>query len=72
MDPIMNFVMHFQHLLIYVVGAFLIIECSMMDKITMFSNMVVFSSWGMQVIISFLIINNKKTVYHMVIDRNVL
>ena len=56
MDPVMNFVMHFQHLLIYVVGAFLIINCSMMDKITMFSNMVVFSSYGMQVIISFLML----------------
>ena len=56
MDPIMNFVMHFQHLAIYVVGAFLIINCSMMDKITTFSNMVVFSSWGMQVIISFLLL----------------
>ena len=56
MDPIMNFVMHFQHLAIYVVGSFLIINCSMMDKITTFSNMVVFSSWGMQVIISFLLL----------------
>lgn len=56
MDPMMNFVMHFQHLAIYVVGAFLIIECSMVDKITMFSNMVVFSSYGMQVIISFLLL----------------
>ena len=53
MEPMMNFVMHFQHLAIYVVGAFLIIQCSMVDKITMFSNMVVFSSYGMQVIISF-------------------
>ena len=65
MDPIMNFVMHFQHLLIYVVGAFLIIECSMMDKITMFSNMVVFSSWGMQVIISFLML----TFIFMILPR---
>ena len=56
MEPMMNFVMHFQHLAIYVVGAFLIIQCSMVDKITMFSNMVVFSSYGMQVIISFLLL----------------
>ena len=65
MDPVMNFVMHFQHLLIYVVGAFLIINCSMMDKITMFSNMVVFSSYGMQVIISFLML----TFIFMVVPR---
>ena len=65
MDPIMNFVMHFQHLLIYVVGAFLIVECSMLDKITMFSNMVVFSSWGMQVIISFLML----TFIFMILPR---
>ena len=65
MDPVMNFVMHFQHLLIYVVGAFLIINCSMMNKITMFSNMVVFSSYGMQVIISFLML----TFIFMVVPR---
>ena len=56
MEPMMNFVMHFQHLAIYVVGAFLIINSSMTDKITMFSNMVVFSSYGIQVIISFLLL----------------
>lgn len=56
MEPMINFVMHFQHLAIYVVGAFLIINSSMTDKITMFSNMVVFSSYGIQVIISFLLL----------------
>ena len=56
MDPMMNFVMHFQHLAIYVIGAILILQYSMVDKITMFSNMVVFSSYGMQVIISFLLL----------------
>ncbi len=56
MDPIMNFVMHFQHLGIYVIGALIIARSGMMDKITMFSNMVVFSSYGMQVIFSFLML----------------
>ena len=65
MDPIMNFVMHFQHLAIYVVGAYLIINSNMMDKITTFSNMVVFSSWGMQVIISFLML----TFIFMILPR---
>ncbi|MBR1718460.1 MAG: ABC transporter ATP-binding protein [Bacilli bacterium] len=65
MDPIMNFVMHFQHLGIYVVGAFLIAQSGMMDKITMFSNMVVFSSYGLQVIISFLML----TMIFMILPR---
>ena len=56
MEPIMNFVMHFQHLGIYMVGAYLIVRSGMMDKITMFSNMVVFSSYGIQVIMSFLML----------------
>ena len=65
MDPIMNFVMHFQHLGIYTVGAILIINSGMMDKITMFSNMVVFSSYGIQVIMSFLML----TMIFMIMPR---
>ena len=65
MDPIMNFVMHFQHLGIYVVGAMLIVKAGMMDKITIFSNMVVFSSYGMQVIFSFLML----TMIFMILPR---
>ena len=39
MDPTMNFVMHFQHLGIYFVGAYLIIRSGMMEKInTAFKN----------------------------------
>ena len=56
MDPMMNFVMHFQHLAIYIVGAILILNSTMSDKIDIFSNMVVFSSYGIQVIISFLML----------------
>lgn len=56
MDPVMNFVMHFQALGIYVVGAYLIMNSTLMDKINIFSNVVVFSSYGMQVIISFLLL----------------
>ena len=64
-DPMMNFVMHFQHLGIYVVGAILIMKSGMMGKITMFSNMVVFSSYGIQVIFSFLML----TMIFMVLPR---
>ncbi len=56
MDPMMTFVMHFQGLGIYVVGAYLIVNAGMMDKINIFSNMVVFSSYGLQVIFSFLML----------------
>ena len=65
MDPIMNFVMHFQHLGIYVVGAFIIERSGMLGKINMFSNMVVFSSYGMQVIMSFLML----TMIFMILPR---
>ena len=65
MDPMMNFVMHFQHLGIYIVGAFLIVNSGMIDKINLFSNMVVFASYGMQVIISFLML----TMIFMVLPR---
>ncbi len=65
MSPMMNFVMHFQHLGIYVLGTFLIVKAGLMDKITIFSNMVVFSSYGMQVIISFLLL----TIIFMIIPR---
>lgn len=56
LDPIMNIVMHFLTLGIYFIGAYLIESAHMVDKITLFSNMVVFSSYGMQVIMSFLML----------------
>ena len=65
MDPVMNMVMHFQQLGIYCIGALLIMSMGMVDKINMFSNMVVFASYGMQVIISFLML----TFIFMIIPR---
>lgn len=56
LDPVMNIVMHFLTLGIYFIGAYLIDAAHMVDKITLFSNMVVFSSYGMQVIMSFLML----------------
>ncbi len=56
MMPVMNLVMHGLTLGIYIIGATLIASAGMMDKITLFSNMVVFSSYGMQVIMSFLML----------------
>ncbi len=54
--PIMNIVMNSLTLGIYLIGAFLIDKANMLDKITLFSNMVVFTSYGMQVIMSFLML----------------
>ena len=56
MHPMMNLVMHGLTLGIYIIGTILIMNAGMSDKITIFSNMVVFSSYGMQVIMSFLML----------------
>ena len=56
LNPMMNIVMHFLTLGIYFIGAILIEKSLMSDKITLFSDMVVFSSYGMQVIMSFLML----------------
>lgn len=56
MMPIMNIVMHGLTLGIYFIGAHIIESLGMVGKINMFSNMVVFSSYGMQVIMSFLML----------------
>ncbi len=56
MMPVMNFVMHFLTLGIYFIGSMLIVKAGMALKIELFSNMVVFSSYGIQVIMSFLML----------------
>ena len=56
MNPVMNMVMHSLTLGIYIIGAILISKAMMLDKINLFSNMVVFSSYGMHVIMSFLML----------------
>ncbi len=56
MMPMMNIVMHGLTLGIYFIGAYLINAAGMVDKINLFSNMVVFTSYGMQVIMSFLLL----------------
>ena len=57
MSPTMYLVMHGLTLGIYVIGAVLIQKAGMLEKITLFSNMVVFSSYGMHVIMSFLMLS---------------
>lgn len=56
MMPLMQAVMQFLTLGIYFIGAYLIEVAMMSDKITLFSDMVIFSSYGMQVIMSFLML----------------
>lgn len=54
--PVMNLVMHSLTLGIYIIGTILIMNAGLADRITLFSNMIVFSSYGMQVIMSFLML----------------
>lgn len=56
MMPLMQAVMQFLTLGIYFIGTYLIDAAMMSDKITLFSDMVIFSSYGMQVIMSFLML----------------
>lgn len=56
MNPVMNLVMHFLTLGIYFVGATLISNAGLLDKVGLFSNMIVFSSYSMQIIMSFLML----------------
>ena len=57
MSPIMYLIMNLLTLGIYFIGANLINEAGMLDKIEIFSNMVVFSSYAMQVIMAFLMLS---------------
>lgn len=56
MMPVMNLVMHGLTLGIYIIGTILIMNAGLTERITIFSNMIVFSSYGMQVIMSFLML----------------
>ena len=56
MSPFMTLLTSTLTLSIYFVGAILINEANIMDKITIFSDMVVFSSYAMQVIMSFMML----------------
>ena len=56
LNPMMNLVMHSLTLGIYIIGALLISKAGLLDKVGLFSNMVVFTSYGMQVISAFLML----------------
>lgn len=54
MQPMMMTIMYILTLVIYLIGARLISEAALPDKINIFGNMIVFSAYSMQVIMSFL------------------
>ncbi len=56
MSPIMYMIMNGLTLSIYVAGAFMIEQTGIADRISIFSDMVVFSSYAMQAIMSFLML----------------
>ena len=56
MQPVMYIVMYMVTLSIYFIGAYLIDSATMGDKIALFGNMIVFSSYAIQVIMSFLML----------------
>ncbi len=56
MSPVMSSVMSGLSLSIYWIGAYLINEAALVDKMTIFGNMVTFSSYAVQVIMSFVML----------------
>lgn len=56
MAPVMYLVMYMLTLVIYFIGAYLIKDALVADKIALFGDMVVFSSYAMQIIMSFLML----------------
>ena len=56
MSPVMYLIMYMLTLIIYFIGAYLIKDAMMANKIALFGDMVVFSSYAMQIIMSFLML----------------
>ena len=56
MSPMMFLVMHMMTLAIFYIGAYLIDGALMVDKISIFGDMIVFSSYSTQIIMSFLLL----------------
>ena len=57
LNPMINLIMHGLTLSIYIIGAIMINKAMLVDKLTIFSNIVVFSTYGMNVIMSFLFLS---------------
>ena len=63
MNPVMTLIMSGLPLSIYFIGAYLINEAGMMDKINIFSDMVVFSAYAIQVVIAFTMLSFIFVIY---------
>lgn len=63
MSPTMSLVMNGLSLAIYWVGAYMINEALGLDKLSIFSDMVVFSSYSMQVIMAFMMLTMLFIIY---------
>lgn len=57
MMPVMSTTMNGLTLAVYWIGAYLINSANLADKLTLFSNMIIFSSYATQVIMSFLLLS---------------
>lgn len=57
MSPVMYLIMNFLTLSIYTIGSSMLSNAGMFDRLDIFSNMVVFSSYAMQVIMAFLMLS---------------
>lgn len=55
-NPVISLVMSGLSLAIYWVGAYIINSASMLDKFNLFSDMIIFSSYAMQIILSFMLL----------------
>ncbi len=63
MNPVMTMIMSGLSLSIYFIGAYLINEANMIDKINLFSDMVVFSAYAMQVVMAFMMLSMIFIIY---------
>ena len=63
MNPVMHTIMSGITLAIYFSGAYLISEAQMLEKLEIFSNMVVFSSYAIQVVMSFMMLSMIFIIY---------
>ena len=57
MSPVMSMIMQGLSLAIYFIGAYLINKAAMPDKVVLFSDMVVFSAYAIQIVLSFMMVS---------------
>ena len=65
MNPSMGLVMNALNLAVYWIGAYLIQRASMQDKLSLFSDMVVFSAYAVQVVMAFMML----TIIFIILPR---